>query len=296
MTTQPTDRNDTTRPPAMNPTVNPTAHATTLPPRAKQVATFINNITLTGRTISVSATNAVTSLEPEEMALHWLIHYDGDLNVLPDTPINRFRLQQRYAVAILRVQQDGTNPFVSSVDVECEWDGVTCQSMNLGNDIGIQDAVTEIYIETYNDGNMWTGQLSADLGLLSTLTHFNMSGDSVRFNNGGLFGSLPSQIGQWTSLQNFDVSENVLTGSLPSQVGQLTNLKYFFAYSNFLTGSLPIQIGQLTHLQELYVSGNNFIGTMPVSICLLRNLNLTGLAADCVLEVSCSENCCTYCA
>jgi Leucine-rich repeat (LRR) protein len=244
----------------------------------------------------VSTTNTLTSLEPEEMALHWLVHYDMDLNLLPDTPINRFRLQQRYALAILSVQQDDTNPFVSSVDPECEWDGVTCQSMYLGNELGIQDAVTKIFFDTYNNGNMWTGQLRADLGLLSTLTHFNMSGDSVRFNTGGLFGALPSQIGQWTNLQNFDVSENVLTGSLPSQIGQWTNLKYMYVYSNFLTGSLPTQIGQLTHLQELFVSGNNFIGTMPVSICLLRNLNLTGLAADCVSEISCNENCCTYCA
>jgi hypothetical protein len=296
MTTQPTERNDTTHSPAMNPIAKPTALVTTLPSRAQQVATFINNITLTGRTISVSTTNVVASLEPEEMALHWLIYYDTFLNLLPDAPNSRFRLQQRYALAILRVQHDDTNPFVTSVDTECEWDGVTCQSMNFGNELGIQDAVTEIYIDTYNNGNMWVGQLSADLGLLSTLTHFNMSGDSVRFNNGGLFGTLPSQIGQWTRLQNFDVSENVLTGSLPSQIGQLTNSKYFHVYSNFLTGSLPIQIGQLTHLQELYVSGNNFIGVMPVSICLLRNLNLTGLAADCILEVSCNENCCTYCA
>jgi hypothetical protein len=37
----------------------------------------------------------------EEQALRWLIDYDTDLNLVPTTPSNRFRLQQRYALAIL---------------------------------------------------------------------------------------------------------------------------------------------------------------------------------------------------
>jgi hypothetical protein len=94
----------------MDPTASPTDHfatfapilATVVPlpteapassPRAEQVTTFINDITLTSRTIALPLTSDnSTDLEPEELALQWLIDYDTDLNLLPDTPTNRFRL------------------------------------------------------------------------------------------------------------------------------------------------------------------------------------------------------------
>jgi Leucine-rich repeat (LRR) protein len=270
---------------------------------------------MTGRTIAASPT---TALEPEELALQWLIRNDTGLNLWPDTPIHRFRLQQRYALAILQVQRDGANPYF--VGPECEWDGVTCQSVDLGNELGMQDAATEILIDTYNDGNTWTGQLSEDLGLLPTLIHIVMSGSVLIYGTGGLFGTLPTQIGLLTDLQSLDLSLNALTGRLPSQIGQLTNLQIFFVQQNALTGrlpsqvgqlinlqtlslvsnmmfgSLPTQIGQLTNLQSLYVNDNNFIGTMPESICLLRSHSLTVLAADCEFSaVTCSSDCCTLC-
>jgi Leucine rich repeat len=356
-------------------------------PRAEQVVAFINDITLTGQTMSVSASSIMNELEPEELALYWLIYNDTDLNLWPDSPTNRFRLQQRYALAILQVQGDDIDPLFGIVGNECEWNGVTCKSQD---ELGILEAVTEVYIDTYNNGTLWTGRLSADLGLLSTLLHFNMSGGEVG-GSGGLVGTLPSQFGllknlqaldlsynkltgslpsqiglltnltylrvsanelngslpsqigqltnlayfrvssndltgilpsqiwQLTSLQSFGVSSNQLTGSLPYQIGQLTNLTSLFVYDNELTGSLPSQIGQLTNLRELYMNTNNltgslpnqlgqltslrylilyynnFIGTIPESVCLLRNESLTFLTADCISDVSCEENCCTYC-
>jgi hypothetical protein len=92
---------------------------------------------MTGRTIAASP---MTALEPEELALQWLIRNDTVLNLFPDTPIHRFRLQQRYALAILQVQWNGVNPYF--VGAECEWDGVTCQSVTLENALGMQDVVT----------------------------------------------------------------------------------------------------------------------------------------------------------
>jgi Leucine-rich repeat (LRR) protein len=268
---------------------------------------------MTGRTIAASPT---TALEPEELALQWLIRNDTGLNLWPDTPIHRFRLQQRYALAILQVQRDGVNPYF--VGAECEWDGVTCQSVDLGNVLGMQDAVTEILINTYNGDNTRTGRLSEDLGLLPTLIHIIMSGCVLRCGKGGLFGTLPTQIGLLTNLQSLDLSRNVLTGRLPSQIGQLTSLQSFDVDFNTLTGrlpsqvgqlinlqtldlsdnmmfgSLPTQIGQLTKLETLHVAVNNFIGTMPKSVCLLCSQSLTELYADCY-ELTCDTNCCTDC-
>jgi Leucine rich repeat/Leucine Rich repeat len=244
----------------------------TVSPRAEQVTSFINSITLTGRAIAVvSGSTSTATLDPEELALHWLVHYDTDLNLLPNTTTNRFRLQQRYALAILRVQQDDTNPFFGSIDTECKWNGITCQSLNLGNELGMQQAVTAIDIDTYNYGNKWTGHLSADLGLLSTLRNFSMS-CGICDDFGGLFGSLPSEIGKLTNLELLVLPGNRLTGSLPSQIGQLSNLKIFDVLINAWTGSLPTQIGQLTNLTILDVSYNALTGSLPTQVGQLTNL------------------------
>jgi Leucine-rich repeat (LRR) protein len=233
-------------------------------PRAQQVVAFINDITLTGRMLALAPTaNDTVSMEPEELALHWLVYYDTDLNLLPNTPTNHFCLQQRYALAILRVQRDDVNPFFGSTGSECDWAGVTCQSVNLGDKIGIQQAVTEI--DTDIQSFTMSGRLSADLGLLTHLQTLDVSDNA-------LAGSLPSQIGQWTNLTYLDVSDNALTGSLPSQIGQWTNLTYLDVSDNALTGSLPSQIGQWTNLTYLDVSDNALTGSLPSQIGQWTNL------------------------
>jgi Leucine-rich repeat (LRR) protein len=247
--------------------------------RAEQLTTFINNVTLTGRTIAVSPVSNDTSLGPEGLALHWLIDYDTDVNLLPDTPTSRFRLQQRYALATLQVQEDTSNAFFGSLGNECEWDGVTCQSVNLGDDIGIQQAVTTVIIDTNNNGNVWTCQLSADLGLLPTLIHFNMS-TGYDAGTGGVYGTLPSQIGQLINLQTLDVSNNELTGSLPTEIGQLINLQTLDAYGNQLTGSLPTEIGELANLQYFDVSWNQLTGSLPTQIGKFTNLTYLNVAGN----------------
>jgi hypothetical protein len=241
--------------------------------RAQQVTAFINNITLTGLTL-VPTRDATTPLPlPEELALRWLIDYDTDWNFLPNAPPNRFRLLQRYALAILQVQRDAANPFSGNTGEECEWNGVICRSMDLGSEIGVQQAVAAIYVDTYNNGNRWTGRLSADVTLLSNLIHFNMSSGSMVFGmRGGLMKRLPSQIGRWTDLESIDLSANALTGALPSQIGQLTKLRYFLVDSNLLTGTLPFQIGQLTRLQTFDASHNALTGHLPVQIGQMTNL------------------------
>jgi Leucine Rich repeats (2 copies)/Leucine rich repeat len=238
----------------------------TVSPRAEQVTSFINNITLTGRTIAVSAESNDTSLDLEALALRWLIDYDKGL---PNTPTNRFHLQQRYALATLQVQQEGA--VLGIDDNECTWSGVTCQNVSLGTELGIQEAVTEVYIDTYNNGNLWIGRLSADLGLLSTLIHFKMNGDANDVMTGGLVGTLPSQIGLLTNLQTLDFALNRLTGSLPTQIGQLTNLSSLVVAQNNLR-SLPSQIGQLTTLQSLDLSYNELSGYLISQIGQLTNL------------------------
>jgi hypothetical protein len=113
----------------------PLSHAASL------IVDYINNITLTGRKIELPATPFLNS-NPEDLALRWLIYDDQQLNwsrrdddASPSLSlINTFRVQQRYALTTMRIQN--SEKFVNgSLLHECEWEGVTCQTVDRGSSL-----------------------------------------------------------------------------------------------------------------------------------------------------------------
>jgi hypothetical protein len=65
------------------------------------------------------------------------VQYDA-LNLLqPNTPTNRFRLMQRYVLATFNARLNKSD---NRAD-ECDWFFVTCAMIDLGPDIGVQNAV-----------------------------------------------------------------------------------------------------------------------------------------------------------
>jgi hypothetical protein len=87
--------------PSIDGTLAPTASPTTSM-KTNAIAQYINNITLTGRTIE-GPTSILPNGPPEDIALKWLIQGD-QLNFTLDSPSHRFRLQQRYALATMWVE------------------------------------------------------------------------------------------------------------------------------------------------------------------------------------------------
>ena len=85
-----------------------------------------------------------------------------------------------------------------------------------------------------------------------------------------LYGEIPVEIGNLTSLTNLYLSFNQLTGTIPSSIGNLTNLKNLYLTSNQLTG-IPPEIENLTNLENLYLD-NNLLTEIPVEIGNLTNL------------------------
>lgn len=88
--------------------------------------------------------------------------------------------------------------------------------------------------------------------------------------------TLPTSIGEMSSLQLLDVHFNELRG-LPPSIGRLTNLETLNLSSNFsdLT-ELPETIGELTNLKELDLS-NNQIHSLPVTFGRLDSLTKLNL-------------------
>jgi hypothetical protein len=257
-----------------------------LPIRAVVVTSYINNITLSNQTITANGTT------PESKALAWLINNDTALDtakvISEDDPIVinaiGFQIGQRYALLTMWFQQNETTQWAVTsgwlVDQsECTWHGIMCEinEVSYSNDISEpQNTITQI---TFTLLGSYVGTISADIGLLTNLQHFELANtcgydSSARYfsaydNNGRyLQGSLPDSIGQWTALTYFDVRYNLgLTGTLPQSIGQWTALNYFDVSSNYnLLGALPDNIGQWAALTFFNVVNCYLKGTLPGSI------------------------------
>jgi Leucine-rich repeat (LRR) protein len=248
------------------------------PTYAEEIVKYVNEITLSNRTI-VPPTNVTGNVDisldtpPEERALHWLLQYDM-LQLPPNSPANRFRIQQRYGLATMWLQQEALAPLFGNPSNECSWFGVECEAQNLGDEIGVQQAVIKIALNRTNVN----GVISSDFGLLSTLQHVDLS--SYDITESGLFGSFPSQLGLWTKLRHLNIGVNALTGSLPASIGEWTNLEYFSAHVNAFVGSLPESLRKWSKLKYFMMDYNTLNGTLPTFISSWSNLEYFSIFAN----------------
>jgi Leucine-rich repeat (LRR) protein len=121
--------------------------------------------------------------------------------------------------------------------------------------------------------NNLSGTIPSSIGNLTSLTLL-----FLRSNN--LTGSIPSSIGNLTNLTGLDLADNQLTGSIPSSIGNLTNLTGLDLADNQLTGSIPSSIGNLTYLDYLYLYNNQLTGSIPSEIGNLTGLDYLYLAVN----------------
>ena len=59
------------------------------------------------------------------------------------------------------------------------------------------------------------------------------------------------------SVTVIDLSSNQLNGSIPSELGDLSNLEELWLYSNELSGPIPGELGDLSNLRLLILSLNH---------------------------------------
>jgi hypothetical protein len=227
--------------------------------RADSILTYINSITLSGRTLTYPSSSSA-----EERAVQWLI--EDDLRTAVDDEPS---LRQRYVLSILWFLQP-TSPtttgfgsdeyattWTTNID-ECEWYGVECD----GN-----GRVTGLWLA----GLGVRGQIPHDLGLLTDLTGLDLGGNQ-------LTGTIPSSLGALTALTLLTLYTNQLVGTIPSSLGALTALTWLSLSANQLVGPIPSSLGALTALTSLESGNNQLSGTIPSSVGALTAL--TGLNLD----------------
>lgn len=165
-----------------------------------------------------------------------------------------------------------------------ETDEVDCPSVT------DYDALMALYNAT--GGDNWTNNNGWDVSCdLSTWHGVTVNGSgrvtSLTLSNNNLVGTLPSELGDLTSIINIYLENNLglLGSSIPSEIGNLPVLKRLYLYNNRHEGIIPESFGNLSELTHLYLQNNRLSGSIPASLgnltkmfrlYLQNNLNISG--------------------
>ncbi|KAJ0752201.1 putative protein kinase RLK-Pelle-LRR-VII-2 family [Helianthus annuus] len=114
--------------------------------------------------------------------------------------------------------------------------------------------------------------LPSDFWSLSSLKSLNLSNNKISTN-------LPTNIGNFVSLEKLDLSCNNFFGSLPDSISSLTSLQVFNINRNRFDSTVPLGIIRCHSLIFVDFSWNRFNGVLPDgfgSLSKLKSLNLAG--------------------
>ena len=121
-------------------------------------------------------------------------------------------------------------------------------------------------------GHGFAGTIPSELGDLSSLTDLNLSANM-------LTGEIPAELGDLSSLTLLYLYGNMLTGEIPAELGDLSSLTLLWLSDNMLTGEIPAELGDLSSLTLLHLDGNMLTGEIPAELgdlSSLTDLNLSG--------------------
>ena len=103
-----------------------------------------------------------------------------------------------------------------------------------------------------------------------TVTGNRVSGINLSANN--LVGTIPSSIGNLSSLTQLQLFDNQLSGSIPMQIGSLLNLVTLGLENNQFSGVIPETMGNLTIATSITLGNNLLTDSVPVTFTNLTSL------------------------
>ena len=134
------------------------------------------------------------------------------------------------------------------------------------------DAEGRVTRLTLSSNNL-AGTIPSELGTLSNL-------EDLLLNVNQLTGAIPLELGSLSSLVWLDLRANQLTGAIPAELGSLSNLELLYLSSNDLTGVIPTELGSLSNLDGLILGWNELTGVIPTELGSLSNLEQLDLSLN----------------
>ncbi|KAH7280943.1 hypothetical protein KP509_36G021700 [Ceratopteris richardii] len=119
------------------------------------------------------------------------------------------------------------------------------------------------------------GSIPSELGELSSLQVLSLSQNS-------LYGEIPPSFGRLRNLQHLDLSYNMLSGAVPPELGAMESLVIMDLSMNALVGHIPPSLGRLTLVQKLDMSSNALEGKVPMELGNLNNLRFLSLSGNAI--------------
>jgi hypothetical protein len=93
------------------------------------------------------------------------------------------------------------------------------------------------------------------------------------WDNVGLSGTIPSEIGQLSLLEDLKLGNNGHSGPLPSELGLLTNMEELLIPGNNMGGTaIPEELWNMSSTIYLDFNGAGFGGTISTMIGQMTNL------------------------
>jgi Leucine-rich repeat (LRR) protein len=205
---------------------------------------------------------------PQGQALEWILSHEDPYDY------GDWRILQRWALAGLGYSTgvedwDQNVRWMDESLGECTWQGIDCD--NRGRVISIE-------LRQNNLG----GEVFPELFLLAdSLVTLDLGSNEIA-------GTLPTEYGLLTELQQFNIERNDMEGRIPTEVGNMGNLMAWDFSFNVFVGTVPVEINNLRNLYQLKFHVNDLTGNVPEGICLF----IMNMEADC-RELTCT--CCTRC-
>ena len=121
--------------------------------------------------------------------------------------------------------------------------------------------------------NELNGTLPSELGNLTSLESLDLSENDLK-------GHIPPSLGDLSNLTKLSLWDNELTGEIPPELSNLNKLETLDFGWNQLTGAIPAELGSLSSLEKLWLDINQLTGEMPAEISNLKNLTVLDISEN----------------
>jgi hypothetical protein len=154
-------------------------------------------------------------------------------------------------------------------------------------------------IGIYENEILGNGSLSNIGPMLKVLTRLQVL--YVMDHGENVSGTIPTEIGLLTDLENLNVGYNGIHGTLPTQIGDIgDSLLEIRIQGTQLSGSIPTQFSRLTKLRFLHLDHNRLGGVVPLLRAFppaAQNVAMSDSTFQCLVVSSASSesNCLSSC-